>query len=101
MFEGDKFLTRGVDDTIPLELQLFMWEAIHNMPAPKDYLQVFELKVEKGLQVIHHTSEQPAFDMTYILTTAANPVSAKIFVIDDYYADEDKHLSTMLLAEEY
>lgn len=62
---------------------------------------MFNLSIENGLQVIHHTSEQPEFDMTYILTTVENPVSAKIFVIDDYYADEDKHISTMLLAEEY
>lgn len=45
MFEPEKkrYLTRGIDETIPLELQLFMWNAIDNMPAPKDYLQIFEL----------------------------------------------------------
>lgn len=101
MFSGDRYLTRGVNEKIPAEIQLFMWNAIDNMPAPRDYLQVFNLSIENGLQVIHHTSEQPEFDMTYILTTISNPVSAKIYVIDDYYADEDKHIATMLLAEEY
>ena len=96
MFQGERFLTRGVDAAIPVALQLFMWNAIDNMPAPKDYLQVLN-----GLQVIHHTSEQPAFDMTYILPTILNPVTAKIYVIDDYYADAEKHIATMLLAEEY
>ena len=101
MFKGDRFITRGIDADIPVNLQVFMWNAIDQMPFPKDYLQVFELSEDNGLQVIHHTSEQPEFDMTYILPEIASPVSAKIFVIDDYYADEDKHISTMLLAEEY
>lgn len=101
MFQGERFLTRGVDAAIPVALQLFMWNAIDNMPAPKDYLQVFELSSQNGLQIIHHTSEQPAFDMTYILPTILNPVTAKIYVIDDYYADAEKHIATMLLAEEY
>ena len=45
MFEPNKprYLTRGVDAEIPLEIQLFLWEAIDNMPEPKDYLQIFEL----------------------------------------------------------
>lgn len=101
MFSGDRYLTRGVNESIPVEIQLFMWNAIDNMPAPRDYLQVFNLSIENGLQVIHHTSEQPEFDITYIIPEIVNPVSAKIYVIDDYYADEDKHIATMLLAEEY
>ena len=64
------------------------------MPEPKDYLQVFNLSEENGLQVIHHTSEQPAFEMTYIIPTD-KPITAKVYIIDD-----SKHC-TMLLAEEY
>lgn len=101
IFEGDKFMTNGVHENIPIELQLFMWEAIDKMLSPKDYLQVFDLKVENGLQIIHHYSEQPAFDMTYILAIVGKPVTAKIYVIDDYYEEEDKHIATMLLTEEY
>lgn len=68
MFEKSKgrYLTRGIDAKIPLDIQIFMWEAVDNMPEPKDWLQVFNLSVENGLQVIKHTSEQPKFDMTYI-----------------------------------
>lgn len=97
MFEPEKkrYFTRGVDEIIPAELQLFMWEAINHMPEPKDYLQVFELSVENGLQCIHHKSEQPAYEMTYILPTVESAVTAKIYCIDsDTYC-------TMLLAEEY
>lgn len=96
MFESSKgrYLTRGVDAEIPPELQIFMWQAVDNMPEPKDYLQVFNLSEENGLQVIHHTSEQPAFEMTYIIPTD-KPITAKVYIIDD-----DEHC-TMLLAEEY
>lgn len=43
MFEKSKgrYLTRGVDAEIPLYLQMFLWDAVDNMPQPKDYLQVF------------------------------------------------------------
>ena len=97
MFEPEKkhYLTRGVDETIPVELQLFMWQAIDRMPEPRDYLQVFELTESGSLQCICHKSEQPAYEMTYILPTVENAVTAKIYCIDsDTYC-------TMLLAEEY
>lgn len=96
MFESSKgrYLTRGIDAEIPLELQVFMWQAVDRMPKPKDYLQVFNLSEENGLQVIHHTSEQPIFEMTYIIPTDKS-VTAKVYIIDD-----GEHC-TMLLAEEY
>lgn len=97
MFEKSKgrYLTRGIDAEITLDIQIFMWEAVDNMPEPKDYLQVFNLSVENGLQIIKHTSEQPKFDMTYILTVLTKAVTAKIYIIDD-----GDHC-IMLLAEEY
>lgn len=96
MFESSKgrYLTRGVDAEIPVGLQIFMWQAVDNMPEPKDYLQVFNLSEENGLQVIHHTSEQPAFEMTYIIPTD-KPITTKVYIIDD-----GDHC-TMLLASEY
>ncbi|MCR4645337.1 MAG: DUF960 domain-containing protein [Oscillospiraceae bacterium] len=97
MFEKSKsrYLTSGVNATIPLELQLFMWEAIDRLPEPKDYLQVFRLSVENGLQVIRHSSEQPEVDMTYILAAADTQITEKVYVIDD------GENCTMLLASEY
>ncbi|WP_295082239.1 DUF960 family protein [Ruminococcus sp.] len=41
MFDNSRYLTCGVDSNIPLELQLFLWECVERMPAPKDYLQVY------------------------------------------------------------
>ena len=97
MFEKSKgrYLTRGVDEKIPIDIQIFMWKAVDNMPEPKDYLQVFNLTVQNGLQIIRHTSEKPKYEMTYILTTLTKAVTAKVYIIDD-----GDHC-TMLLAEEY
>lgn len=97
MFEKNKprYLTKGIDETIPLELQMFLWGAIDRMPEPKDYLQVFRLSVVNGLQVIEHTSEQPEYKIQYILTEIEEKVTAKIYVIDS------EEYCTMLLAEEY
>ena len=97
MFEPEKkrYLTRGVDNEIPLEIQLFLWNAIDYMPEPKDYLQVFRLSNVDGLQVIEHSAEQPEYKMQYILTQIEKPVTAKIYCIDS------EEYCTMLLAEEY
>jgi len=96
MFEKWKkrYLTRGVDAKISLDLQIFMWQTIDEMPEERDYLQVFQLSKKNGLQVIQHTSEQPNFEKTYVVRVE-NSVNEKVYVIDDA-----KHC-TMLLAEEY
>ena len=98
MFEKskDRYLTIGVDKEIPIDIQIFMWKAVDNMPEPKDYLQVFNLTVQNGLQIIRHTAEKPKYEMTYILTSLlTKAVTANVYIIDD-----GDHC-TMLLAEDY
>ena len=94
MFNNNRYLTCGVDSTIPLELQLFLWECVDRMPAPKDYLQVFELKPVGRLQAITHRSEEPEHKMEYVIPSKS-PINEKLYIIDD-----GDH-STMLLASEY
>ncbi|WP_303821570.1 DUF960 domain-containing protein [Ruminococcus flavefaciens] len=94
MFDNNRYLTCGVDSTIPLELQLFLWECVEHMPAPKDYLQVFELKPVGCLQSITHSSEEPEYHMVYMIPSNA-PITEKLYIIDD-----GDH-STMLLSSEY
>lgn len=94
MFQNKRFLTRGVQAEIPIELQLFLWNCIDNLPEERDYFQVFKLDVANGKQHIHHFSEQPEYSKEYTIDLA-NPVNQKVYVIDDI-----DH-STMLLAEEY
>ena len=94
MFSNNRYLTKGVQTEIPLELQIFMWECIKRMPEPKDYLQVFNLSAVGALQCITHTSEEPEYKMEYLMPSEAL-ITQKVYVIDD-----GDH-STMLLAEEY
>ncbi|HOC34220.1 MAG TPA: DUF960 domain-containing protein [Ruminococcus flavefaciens] len=94
MTETNRYLTCGVDNTIPLELQLFLWDCVDRLPEPKDYLQVFELRPSGSLQSITHTSEEPEYRMEYLIPSDA-PIAEKLYIIDD-----GDH-STMLLASEY
>jgi len=94
MFDNKRYLTCGVDNAIPIELQLFLWACVERMPAPKDYLQVFDLKPVGNLQSITHSSEEPEYRMEYVIPME-NPIVEKVYVIDD-----GDH-STMLLSNEY
>ena len=94
MFDNQRYLTKGVNEIIPIELQLFMWECVGRMPEPKDYFQVFELENIGSMQRIVHFSEQPEYKMNYFIPMP-NAVTAKVYVIDS------EEYSTMLLAEEY
>ena len=94
MFQNKRFLTRGVQAEIPIELQLFLWNCIEQLPEERDYFQAFKLDVSNGKQHIYHFSEQPAYSKEYQISTE-KPITAKVYVIDDI-----DH-STMLLAEEY
>ncbi len=95
MFDNERYLTRGVEDKIPLHLQLFLWNCIDRLPEERDYLQVFDLEpMGDIMQRITHSSEEPECHMTYLIPTPS-PITAKIYIIDsDAY-------STMLLASEY
>ena len=95
MFEKSKprYLTRGVDENIPLELQMFMWEAVDIMPEPKDYLQILRLESFGIMQRITHEQEIPKFKREYLIPTN-NPITAKVYIIDD------GEYCTMLLASE-
>ena len=95
MFNNPKYLTKGVQDTIPIWLVRLMWFMVAAMEvSQQDYLQVFRLqKTERG-QRIWHEQEQPPY-LYQMDVPCTDAVNAKIFVIDDA-----TH-STMLLAEEY
>ena len=93
-FHGQRYMTRGVQAEIPLDLQLFLWCLINKLPEPKDYLQVFRLSIGVNGQHIVHEQEVPEYHEEYDFQID-NPVTAKVYVIDD-----GDH-STMLLAEEY
>ena len=95
MFNNPKYLTKGVQGTIPIWLIRLMWFMVAAMEvSQQDYLQVFRLYRTDTGQHITHTQEQPPYQYE-LDVPCADAVNAKIFVIDD-----GTH-STMLLAEEY
>ena len=94
MFNNQRYLTRGVQSEVPIELQLFMWSCIDGFPEERDYFQVFKLENLSGIQKITHFSEQPTYRREYLIPTG-NPITSKVYIIDS------NTYSTMLLAEEY
>ena len=94
MFKNQRYLTRGIQSEIPIELQLFMWGCIDKLPEECDYFQVFKLENMGGIQKITHFSEQPEYHREYLIPTD-KPITSKVYII---YSEE---YSTMLLAEEY
>lgn len=94
MFSNPRYLTAGVNASIPLSIQMFLWNCIDLLPAERDYLQVFELQPCAGMQQILHSSEEPEHHMRFLIPTD-EPITAKIYVIDS------ATYSTMLLASEY
>ena len=94
MFNNSRYLTCGVDSTIPLKLPLFLWECVDSLPEPRDYLQIFYLMPVGIMQGITHRSEEPEYRMEYLIPSNT-PIMEKLYIIDD-----GEH-STMLLASEY
>jgi len=100
-FTGTRYITRGIESEIPVELQTVLWDMLEQDKQQGkilDYLQVFTLKsaFENGvvMQEITHTQEQPPHKKNLTLKSD-RPIHAKVFVIDDI-----SHV-TMLLNHEY
>ena len=92
-----RYITSGVYEQIPQELQLFCWQCYERVKAAGeyDYLQVFELKqIGEHIQQVEHRQEVPEYNQVYQLRVI-NPIDQKIFII------EEGEYVTMLLAKEY
>ena len=50
MFNGKRFVTSGIAEKVPLELQVTMWNMIDTMDEQKDYLHIYYIFI---------TSEKP------------------------------------------
>ena len=96
MFNKERYLTRGVSNEIPLEIQILLWSMIDGLNVKKDYLQVFEIEpMDVKLLKIEHRQEVPKYKKEIIVRNRGIKSKIKLFVIDegDY--------STMMLSEEY
>ena len=95
MFNNQRYVTRGITSTVPLVTQIILWDCIDSMKVErKDYLQVIKLVANGTNQQVTHSQEEPSYERIFAFPTD-EPITAKIFVIDD-----ETH-TTMLLAEEY
>lgn len=87
MFQGKRFITRGVADNVSLEIQMFLWSLLENLNAKRvvelDYLQVFELSGEGGKQKVIHLQEVPEYQTVYQFDNVVSPFNIKLYVIDD------------------
>lgn len=97
MFESQRYITKGVQVSIPTEIQGLLWYLVDDLKSQgieQDYLQVFRLESgPKGLKIIH-IQEVPPYQKEHLVEVNCQ-LKEKIFVIDS----ED--YCTMLLAHEY
>lgn len=95
----DRYITKGVSESVPKFMQNILWYAIDTMQIKnKDYLQIFELSevIQDGIkkQKIVHFQEQPEFKDEYIITTQ-EIINEKVYII------ADGKYATMMLDSEY
>ena len=90
-----RYITRGIQTTIPSWLQTLLWYMRDSMEVPeRDYLQIFRLSGDGDRQRIEHAQEQPEYQHVVVIP-GEQPVDAKVYIIED-----SDHV-TMLLADEY
>lgn len=98
MFDKEnRYITRGINEKIDLQLQILLWSLVDNLKVEKDYLQVFKLSRVGDVINIEHTQEVPKYK-SFIKVNAKDlefKEEIKIYVIDSGV------YSTMLLSEEY
>lgn len=96
MFDKDRYLTRGVSEEIPLEIQILLWSMIVGIKIKKDYLQVFKIEpIKNRLLKIEHRQEIPKYKKEHVVVNTGINSKVKIFVIDD------GEYSIMMLSSEY
>ena len=98
----ERLITRGIQRKIPINIQLLLWDMQSKLREEYkkiDYLQVYRLEaLQKHLQLIKHTAEQPFYQMSYYCVVE-NAVTEKVYIIETDYTT--KLVETMLLAREY
>ena len=97
-----RYVTKGVNSEIPLEIQVLIWRCVDELVESNmetDYLQVFKFNEEKqGFLSIIHTQEQPEYkkEVSVMMEDRFLKLIGNIvFLIDD------KTHSTAILSREY
>ena len=95
MFPRKRLATSNIMREIPFAWQLLLWTLVDKIPIEQDYLQIFELSEENGLQKVIHTQEWPPYRKEYFFAPLFRTVTSRIYIIND-----ETH-ATMLFAHEY
>lgn len=90
----ERYITRGVQEEISIELMELIWQSIDEISAKKDYLQVARLKKGKqGVRIVL-SQEIPKYKAT-IETNVTYEREYKLFIV------EENGYQVAMLAEEY
>lgn len=101
--KGQRYVTKGVMDSLPVELQALCWNLIDQnvqKQLPLGYLQIFEFSTEEGNQKLVHRQEEPEERKEYLISPKLRlkSVSQKIWAID---SGEYQKRSSATLKEAY
>ena len=95
MFNNSRYITKGINEELPLSIQILLWSLVDSLLVEKDYLQIFYIKVVRGnLLEITHSQEKPVYKQI-IQAVGDIDRNMKVYIVDSV------EYSTMLFAEEY
>lgn len=84
---NERYMTSGIAEEVHPEIVLLLWNVIDRLKEKRvelDYLQVFELSVRNGEQIIIHRQEQPPFKEQLIVKwQETKPITNTIWCIDN------------------
>jgi hypothetical protein len=98
--EKNRFATSFIDNGVPIEIQSLIWSIIDELRVKRqeemDYLQVFQLTIQDGFQIINNIQEQPFKEECFKVVLSKNKMlTTKIWVLDD------GNYTTMLFPSDY
>lgn len=91
MFERtkDRYVTRGIMEQVPMELQMFSWHVLEQGQSHHgmDCLQVFKPQIDEEQNLhAHHSQERPGCQKTYSLAgVGADMPASHSWLIPFYY----------------
>ncbi|MEC1375844.1 DUF960 family protein [Heyndrickxia oleronia] len=85
--QDKRYMTRNIADGLHIEIQMIIWNLIEervNNDEELDFLQVFELTNEKGMQSIIHQQECPMHKQQWLIPLQqTRPVTSTVWCLDN------------------
>ena len=93
----NRYMTKGIADSIDFGLQVLLWNLIDELEIEKDYLQVFHIRGTGKSCIIEHSQEVPEYKRVYEYPGTIMELGEEVTI----FAIDDGNNSTMLFADEY